>query len=133
MGFKNAVKKYIPAFCYGAAACALFGFADSAMAKDFATIAAQSGKQFQGMADLLSTGSYLVGSGMAVQAALKFREHNENPQNVKLSKPITYALVSGMLLGLPTWMSVGKDSLFTDSQDSTYNANGIDFGKTVGK
>lgn len=83
---------------------------EAAHAMDFTNLAGNLNSQFQSAADLISGGSYLVGAGMGVQSALKFKEHNENPQQTKLSKPLTYAIVAGALLGLPSFLSVGSDS-----------------------
>ncbi len=102
--------KIISASLHGIGALALFAFGDSALAKDFGDIAANINGQFQGAADLISGGAYLGGAGMGVQSALKFKEHNENPNQTKLSKPLTYAAVAGALLGLPSFLSVGADS-----------------------
>lgn len=110
--------KIISASLHGIGAIALFAFGDSAMAKDFADVATNLNSQFQSAADLISGGAYLGGAGMGVQSALKFREHNENPQQVKLSKPLTYALVSGALLGLPSFLSVGADSAGLEDKNS---------------
>lgn len=66
----------------------------------------------------------LVTGGMS---ALKFKEHNENPNQTKLSKPITYLLVSAALIGVPTYIGTmtstlnGEGHQSTDSQGSTYN------------
>ena len=128
----KSLKRILPSLGYALGAAGLFLLGDNAQAATLKVIADGASQQFQSVAELLSTGSYLVGAGMAVQAALKFKEHNENPQQVKLSKPVTYALVAGMLLGLPTWMTVGKDSMFGDSQATTTAASGLSFGTTVG-
>lgn len=97
----------------------LFLGMDSASAATFSDVAINLGKQFQGGADLISGGSYLVGAGLGVQAALKFKEHNDNAQQVKMSKPLTYAIVSGCLLALPSFLTVGGDSTFGDDSSTS--------------
>ena len=101
----------LPVLGYSLAAVGLFILgSEPAMAIEFNVVAGKLDDQFKGAADLISGGSYLAGAGFGVQAALKFREHNENPQQTKLSKPLTYAMVAGALLGLPSFLSVGSDS-----------------------
>lgn len=110
--------KIISASLHGAAAIALFAFADSALAKTFSDVAGSINGQFQGAANLISGGSYLAGAGFGVQSALKFREHNENPNQTRLSKPLTYAAVAGALLGLPSFLTVGADSAGLQQKNS---------------
>lgn len=106
-------RRILSALAYAAGGAALFFIgSDPALAVQFNDVARNLNNQAQGAADLISSGSYLVGAGFGVQAALKFKEHNDNPQQVKLSKPLTYALVAGALLALPTFLSVAPDSAF---------------------
>jgi hypothetical protein len=55
----------------------------------------------------------LAGAAFGIQSALKFKAHNENPQQVKLSQPMTYAIVAGALLSLPTFLTTGADTMFS--------------------
>lgn len=106
-------KNALAALGYAASALGMFALGvDPAFAQDFNAVAGNLTGQFQGAADLISGGAYLVGAGLGVQAALKFKEHNENPQQVKLSKPLTYAMVAGCLLALPSFLTVGSESTF---------------------
>lgn len=93
------------------APAAAFASADTGIAKVIHGMA----DQFQAAAELLTTVSYLIGAGFAVQSALKFKEHNDNPQQVKLSRPITLALVAGLLLALPSWMTVVTTTPFGET------------------
>lgn len=113
-------KNVLTALGYAAGAIGMFVLGmDSAFAMDFKQVAGNLQGQFQGGADLISGGSYLVGAGLGVQAALKFKEHNDNAQQVKMSKPLTYAVVSGCLLALPSFLTVGGDSTFGDGQSNS--------------
>lgn len=114
--------KFISASLHGIGALALFAFADSALAKDFAEVAGSIHSQFQSAADLISGGAYLGGAGMGAQAALKFRDHNENPHQTRLSKPLTYAAVAGALLGLPSFLTVGADSAGLEAKNSLHSS-----------
>ena len=67
---------------------------------------------FSALADLLSGGAYLAGAALGIQAALKFKEHNADPRQVKLSQPMTYALVAGALLALPSFIGTATDTMW---------------------
>jgi|SRR5476651_192022 len=109
-------------FAAGMASIALF--ADHAMAETIADVANNTTTNFQSIADVISGGAYLGGAGFGVKAAMKLREHHENPQQVKLSAPVTYGLVAGALLGLPTFLTVGGDStLGTGGAKNTLQKN----------
>ncbi len=73
--------------------------------------------QLGAVADLISSGSYIIGAATGVMSLLKFKEHNENPQQNKISKPITLLAVSGGLLALPSFLTVGQDSLGLEQTD----------------
>ena len=118
-------KKILPVLGYATASIALFTFSDIATAKALTEVASGAGDQFQAGAELLTTGSYLMGAGMGVKAALTFRDHTENPQQVKLSKPLMYAMVAGLLLGLPTWLTVGRDTALGSGADGVTQSGGI--------
>lgn len=64
------------------------------------------------VADGISIASYLVGAGSVFQSFMKFKEHQENPQQVKLKTPLTYLVVGGGLLALPTSMTLGTDTMY---------------------
>jgi len=67
----------------------------------------------------------LVTGGMS---ALKFKEHNENPNQTKLSKPITYLLVSAALIGIPTYLGTMTNTLNGDGHQSS-DATGSTFNQ----
>lgn len=53
---------------------------------------------------------YLAGSIFGVKAALQLRDNTENPQQTRLSKPLTSMAVSGSLLALPGFMEMFSDT-----------------------
>ncbi len=67
----------------------------------------------------------LVTGGMS---ALKFKEHNENPNQTKLSKPVTYLLVSAALIGIPTYLGTMTNTLNGDGHQSS-DATGSTFNQ----
>ncbi len=114
----------LPVLGYALAAVGMFVLGtEPAFAIEFSTAAGKIDSQFQSAAELISGGAYLAGAGFGVQSALKFREHNENPQQTKLSKPLTYALVAGALLGLPSFLSIGSDSAGLSNKNDLNNGN----------
>lgn len=112
-------KKIKSALVYSAAvAGALFAGVESAWAGTFKDASNKVHDQFQGAADLISGGSYIAGAAFGVQAAMKLREHSENPQQTRLSKPLTFGVVSGALLALPSFLSVGTESMGFEQKNS---------------
>jgi hypothetical protein len=87
-------------------------FAEPALASNIGKLAEDMSSQGQGIASLLGTASYLMGAGFGIKGGLKLKEHNEQPQQTKLSSPLTMLAVSGMLFALPTVMDTGADSVF---------------------
>lgn len=57
---------------------------------------------------ILSSICYISGTGYGLQAALKMKVYNENPKKIRLSVPITFAIVAGLLIALPTFLSTGQ-------------------------
>ena len=112
-------KQIKSALVYSAAAVGAFvAGIESSWAADFKSTAGKVHEQFQGAADLISGGAYIGGAAFGVQAAMKLREHSENPQQTRLSKPLTFGVVSGALLALPSFLSVGTDSMGFDQKNS---------------
>lgn len=79
---------------------------------------------FGALADLISGGSYLAGAGLGFQAAMKFKAHNDNPQQTKLSQPIVYALVAASLLSLPSFIGSFGETAYGDSATKTSLSSG---------
>ena len=61
--------------------------------------------------DMILDGMFIAGIASAGMAAFKFKEHSENPQNTKLSKPLIYLLASGLLVGLPAIVNLTSESV----------------------
>ena len=71
------------------------------------------------VADVLAIIAYIAGVGFGIKAALKLKESNESKGQVPLSQPITLAIVAGMLLALPTMLSVATESVFGSAKVTT--------------
>ena len=125
MNIKFPIKSIL--YALGAVALvAVPGFVD---AKTAGEVAENVGKSFGQLADLIVAGSYLGGAGMGIQAALKFKAHNENAQQVKLSQPIVYSLVAACLLALPSFIQTGTETLWGTNAKSSALVGG---GKNLG-
>lgn len=61
--------------------------------------------------DLIAGVAYLAGSLFGVKAAVQLRDNTENPQQTRLSKPLTSMAVSGILLGLPSFTGMFGESM----------------------
>ena len=85
-----------------------------AQAVELQAVLSKAQTQLASVADIISGGAYIIGAGTGVMSLLKFKEHNDNPQQVKLSKPLTLLLVSGGLLSLPSFLTIGGDSAGLD-------------------
>ena len=127
-------KNTILGLAYGAGALALtavgfmLGDHGAVFGVDAAAVADNVRGNFGALADLLGGGAYLGGAGFGIQSALKFKAHNENPQQNPLSKPITYGVVAGALLALPTFLTTGSDTMFNSGGQAT-SINGNNLGR----
>jgi intracellular multiplication protein IcmD len=111
-------KSFKPALQLLAAAgvCALPSLAS---AMPLSQVAINLFSNFAALADLISGGAYLAGAGLGFQAAMKFKAHNDNPQQTKLSQPIVYALVAACLLSLPSFIGTFSDSAYGEGATTT--------------
>lgn len=84
-------------------------------------------QQFEGLVNVLSGVAYIGGVGFGIKAALKFKEHNETKGQVPLSQPIVMALVAALLIGLPSFIGVIRDStLGSSAQQSSIQQGAMD-------
>lgn len=110
-----------------------FAIACPAMAQDanVGGIATRIKDQLGAFADLLTGAMFLVGIGLGAMAALKFKAHNEDPRSNKITTPITLAVVSACLIGLPAYLTYVQNSVVGDGA----NGNSLDQSvyDTIGK
>lgn len=82
--------------------------------------------QMPAVASLLSSIAYIAGIGFGIKAILKFKEHNESKGQVPLSQPIVMAVVAGLLLALPSFLTVAKEAAGGSStQQTTISGGGL--------
>ena len=80
-------------------------------------VADRIGGQLDELADLLTGAMFLVGIGLGAMAALKFKAHNEDPRSTKITTPITLAVVSACLIGLPAYLTYVQNSVIGDGAE----------------
>lgn len=75
--------------------------------------------------DLVIALMYLCGIGMGGLAAMKFKAHNEDPRNTKITTPIVFALAAAMLVGLPSFLGLSRSTLLQDGgSNGTFDQGG---------
>lgn len=84
-------------------------------------------EQLGPFANLVVGAMFLGGIVLGGMSAFKFKAHGENPQNEKLTKPVIYALASALLIGLPAYVSMTKETVLGDGaagslDDGAYEA-----------
>jgi len=101
--------------------------AETASAEMITDVASRLTDQLAGISKLILGVMFVGGLVMGGSAFMKLREHNENPNQTKLSKPIVMFIVSAALIAIPTTLGIftntlgGEGHQSTDSQGSTYN------------
>jgi hypothetical protein len=65
--------------------------------------------QMVGIANMMSAMAYLAGCAFGIKAAFSFKEHNENPEKVRLSQPVTMMMMAAALLALPTFLTSANE------------------------
>ena len=77
------------------------------------------------IADLMYLLAIVSGCWFAIRAAILLRDHTDNPQQVRLSRPMMAMFVSGSLLGFSQFVNVFTDSIFSGASDLlTFNKSG---------
>ena len=79
-------------------------------------------EQFRDFGDVITAGIFLAGLGIGGAAALKFKAHSENAQQVPLKIPMIYAIVAAICIGFVAFLQIGKDTMFGDGSE----ANSLD-------
>ena len=102
--------------------------AQTAGAETVSEVAARLTDQLTNISKLAVGVMFVGGLVTGGMSALKFKEHNENPNQTKLSKPITYLLVSAALIGIPTYLGTMTNTLNGDGHKSS-DATGSTFNQ----
>lgn len=109
----------------GLTATSLLFMSEPVLAANMGTLSSGITGQMPAVANLLSAVAYIAGVGFGIKAALKLKEHNESKGQIPLSQPITLAVVAGVLLGLPSFLSAAKETtLGGGAQGTSLNGGG---------
>jgi len=88
-------------------AVGLFGF-DPVLAQTIGSVAdtVVNNGTFSSILNLISGAAYLVGIMFGIKSAVQLKDHTENSQQVKLTKPMVSMAVCGILLALPSFFGM---------------------------
>ncbi len=74
--------------------------------------------QYSSFANLATGGAMLIGIFVGIASLMKFKAYNDNPQQTKISQPIILLLVAAGLIGLPAYLTMGKDTVLEGDSNS---------------
>ena len=103
----------------GAVAALAFLSSNVAMAQQKAgNVAEGVTAQYSSFANLATGGAMLIGIFVGIASLMKFKAYNDNPQQTKISQPIILLLVAAGLIGLPAYLTMGKDTVLEGDSNS---------------
>ena len=79
---------------------------------DIATIVGNLMGPMQGLAHMLNLASVICGTGFLLAAILQYKKHRDNPQEVPLSRPVTYMILGLALVILPYFTMISQAASF---------------------
>lgn len=94
---------------------------------NIAGVAERIQNQLGAIANLVTGVMFLVGIAFGAMAAMKLKAHNEDPRSTKITTPIILGAVSALLLALPAYLTLMKNSVVGDGasggslDDSVYD------------
>ncbi|PKU22002.1 hypothetical protein [Telmatospirillum siberiense] len=97
----------------------LFVASDAFATSDLSTLATSWKTTASNLSDTVGAVVFLLGIGTGLVAGLKFKSHGEDPRQTPLKTCLIYALAAAALVGLPTFLGVGVQSLFGTSTNLT--------------
>lgn len=95
--------------------------AGSASATTFGEAANTFFQQLGAFADVAMAVMFLSGLVVGGLAAFKFKAHGDNPGQNKITTPIVYALVAAILVGLPAFLNMAKESTLGSGEGNSMN------------
>lgn len=121
--------------------CALifsaFGLANRAFADTCVTDGAYGLKlvlvnmycSFDPISIMVGGAGYLGGIAFGAAAALKFKQHRDNPAQVSIGFPLVYLTIAVGLVYMPSLLSEGRNTLFSETGEESSAYIGVDEGK----
>lgn len=91
--------------------------------ENFGTVATRVSSQLGAFGKLALGAMFLAGMGVAAGAAFKFKAHSENAQQTPLKVPLFWSIVAAILIAIPTFLAVGKSSLFGNANNTPRPGN----------
>lgn len=95
----------LPAVSFAAGGCSGGG-------QSLGDVACTVSQSYEGFFDILAGISYLTGAMFGFKAALQLKDHTDNSQQTKLSKPLTTLMVSTLLLTFPSTIDMMVGTFF---------------------
>lgn len=74
--------------------------------------------------DVIETLAYIAGVFFVYKSIIKFKENNESKGQVKLTSAILYFVAGGLLLSLPTVITMGRQTV---SVNGSYDRNSYSY------
>lgn len=105
---------------------ALLVASTAASATTLGEIAGNFQTQLGSFANVVIGVLFLAGIVIGGLAAFKFKAHSDNPQQNKITTPIMYAVVAALLIGLPAFLNMAKDTTLGNGAQSSSIDGGYD-------
>ena len=84
---------------------------------------------FDPISIMLGGAGYLGGIAFGAAAALKFKQHRDNPTQVSIGFPLVYLTIAVGLVYMPSLLSEGRNTLFSDTGEESSAYIGVDEDK----
>ena len=81
---------------------------------------------FDPISIMLGGAGYLGGIAFGAAAALKFKQHRDNPTQVSIGFPLVYLTIAVGLVYMPSLLSEGRNTLFSDTGEESSAYIGVD-------
>ncbi len=105
-------------------------FADDS---NLGAIASDMTSSFGGLGKLFWAAAYIMGTGFALIAVLKFKAHKDNPQQTTLGVPVALLAIGVALIFMPSLLGSTGATIFGDSRTATgFNGEGYNASLSSG-
>ena len=84
---------------------------------------------FDPISIMLGGAGYLGGIAFGAAAALKFKQHRDNPTQVSIGFPLVYLTIAVGLVYMPSLLSEGRNTLFSETGEESSAYIGVDEDK----
>lgn len=76
-------------------------YAGAAVAASLGELSNNLMSPVSGLAKIIHTISYITGGAFIVGSVMQYKQHRENPQQVRLSKPLSWLFLGIILISIP--------------------------------